>query len=200
MMTRIRLFVGLSAGLLLMTAASSPAWAQLKPLKINGEGVILDDVLLAPGATARHCASGRGTAGLGHYEGLGEVRVDDPMTGAFSSATAFLFRKNGNGHTLAMQYGRTDSESGASPVAQQSGIVMLLPAEDPGLYYTVWLAEFNPVPSQSTGKFADVSAGSLLMLATSEPFALGLTEEGIAYIPAGTGYTWEGEGTILFEK
>ena len=82
---------------LLLSDAQNNLLAQEKPLKINGSGVILGDVLFAPNASAPHIATGRGTAGLGRYHGIGVVQVNDPATGEFSSAVPFEFMKNGNG-------------------------------------------------------------------------------------------------------
>lgn len=183
---------------LLLSDAQNNLIAQEKPLKINGSGVILGDVLFAPNASAPHIATGRGTAGLGRYHGIGVVQVNDPATGEFSSAVPFEFMKNGNGDILAMHYGRTDPESGASPPAESPGIVMLLPG-DKGMFIAVWLAEFNPVPSACTGKFERVVSGSLTMLAVTDSFVLG-DPKGVPFIPAGTGYSWEGEGKIEFQR
>jgi hypothetical protein len=56
----------------------------------------------------------------------------------------------------------------------------------------VWTAEFTPVPSESTGRFAKVVGGSFIMVATTEPFVFG-PDDPVAY-------TWEGKGTIEFKK
>lgn len=52
------------------------------------------------------------------------------------------------------------------------------------------MAEFNPVPSQSTGRFARVTDGSFTMTAVTEPFVLGATDP--------VRYTWQGDGWIEF--
>ena len=55
----------------------------------------------------------------------------------------------------------------------------------------LWVAEFVPVPDQSTGKFAGVT-GSWVMYAWSEPFVLGSDDP--------VSYAWEGQGSLEFPK
>jgi len=56
----------------------------------------------------------------------------------------------------------------------------------------VWVAEFNPVPTLCTGRFATVIGGSFLMTAVSEPVVLGGSDP--------VDYSWSGEGWIKFKK
>ena len=58
--------------------------------------------------------------------------------------------------------------------------------------YAVFKAEFNPVPAQCTGRFANVKGGRFLMTAVTEPFDL--------RNPVNVRYCWEGEGTLEFAK
>ena len=60
-----------------------------------------------------------------------------------------------------------------------------------------FIQEFVPVPEESTGKFATITGGSFIMIATSEPFPLDISPEG--YTPP-FAYTWVGEGTLEFAK
>jgi hypothetical protein len=61
----------------------------------------------------------------------------------------------------------------------------------------VFVAEFTPDPQHSTGRFADVTGGSFLMVATTEPFVPVPNAQG--YTPP-FAYTWVGEGTLEFSK
>jgi hypothetical protein len=56
----------------------------------------------------------------------------------------------------------------------------------------VWLAEFNPVISQCTGRFRSVVDGSFTMLAVTDPFVFGSSDP--------VGYSWSGEGSLVFGK
>ncbi len=195
-------FVRTATLFLLLSAvftADNTAMAQVKPFQINGGGRIVQNLLLLPNAASEHFAIGRGTAGLGRYNGVGAVLIVNPVNGQFAHAVPFQFTKNGNGDVLAFHYGRTDAASGASPPAQNPGTVMVIPVGNQGMFKTVWLAEFNPVPSACTGKFANVIRGSFMMRAESEPFFFGVTPGGNLFIPGGTSYSWEGRnGWIEF--
>jgi hypothetical protein len=109
-----------------------------------------------------------------------------PLTAEFSSAPTYVFAA-ANGDKLAVTYG--DVNNGAT----SPGEVTLTPHSD-GSFSAVFVAEFNPVPSLSTGRFAKVTGGSFVMIAKSSPFFL----VGTASTPFL--YTWEGEGTIEFRK
>jgi hypothetical protein len=61
----------------------------------------------------------------------------------------------------------------------------------------VFIAEFNPIPELCTGRFRNVVDGSLIMIATTEPFPLQIGANG--YSPP-FNYTWEGEGWLEFAK
>jgi hypothetical protein len=63
---------------------------------------------------------------------------------------------------------------------------------DGGLFVGVFVAEFNPVPSICTGRFANVTSGSSIMVATTDPFVLGAMDP--------VGYSWHGEGTLTYSK
>ena len=73
------------------------------------------------------------------------------------------------------------------------GEVTLYPVGD-GSFIAVFVAEFNPVPAKCTGRFAKVTDGSFIMVATSEPFFL------LATTTTPFAYSWEGEGTLTFRK
>jgi hypothetical protein len=153
---RLRYFALTLTAIIATTLGNHLTAAETKPFMVIGVGVILDDVPLVEGGTARHVAIGGATL-LGLYYGGGVVRVDDPATGEFSSAVPFKFVSAARRDVLAFKYGRTDAESGASPPAEKPGSVMLEPTED-GKFIAIWLAEFNPVPAESTGRFQKVVA------------------------------------------
>jgi hypothetical protein len=183
MQTRNR-WVGALAALVVL-AVGSTTQAQTKPFKVTGAGIV-DYVPVTPGVPVFHWAVGEATD-LGRYYGEGKVQLDEftgPTTADFSSAVPFVFTA-ANGDKLAFTYG--DTENGAA----QAGHVELVPVEG-GEFVAVWLAEFNPVPSLSTGRFAKVVGGSFTMLAITEPFVLGATDP--------VAYSWSGKGTLTFAK
>jgi len=59
------------------------------------------------------------------------------------------------------------------------------------------VAEFNPIPSECTGRFKNVVDGSFIMVAVSEPFELQLDEDG--FTPP-FNYTWEGKGWLKYNR
>ena len=185
-MLRKSFAVSVAVCLFAVSLAQTKAEAQVKPLKIKGGGAAPDGIALTPGTPAPHWAVGTATE-LGKYYGQGFFQILDftsATTAEFSSAPDFVFTA-ANGDELAMTYGVVANG------AQQPGQVTLYPVGD-GSFIAVFVAEFNPVPSQSTGRFANVTSGSLIMVATSEPFfILGATTTPFAY-------TWEGKGTLTF--
>jgi hypothetical protein len=92
-----------------------------------------------------------------------------------------------NGDELAFTYG--DVGNGA----KQPGEVNLCPVGD-GSFFAIFVAEFNPVPTKCTGRFAKVTGGSLIMVAISEPFFLLGTET------TPFAYSWQGDGSLTFQK
>ena len=59
------------------------------------------------------------------------------------------------------------------------------------LVEAAWIAEFVPVPDESTGKFAGVT-GSWIMYAYSAPFVLGSSDP--------VDYWWHGQGTLTYQR
>lgn len=162
--------------------------AQVKPFKISGAGFVPDGLSLIPGVAAPHVSIGQATE-LGSHTGAGFFNILDytsPLTAEFSSAPTYVFTA-ANGDKLTVTYG--DVTNGApSP-----GEVTLTPHSD-GSFSAVFVAEFNPVPSQCTGRFAKVTGGGFLMIAKSSPFFLVGTNSTPFF------YTWEGNGTLVFKK
>jgi hypothetical protein len=162
--------------------------AQVKPFKIRGSGSAPDGLSLIPGVPAPHFSIGQATE-LGNHTGEGFFTILDftgPLTAEFSSAPTYVFTA-ADGDKLAFTYGDVDNG------ADSPGEVTLTPNSD-GSFSAVFVAEFNPVPAKSTGRFAKVIGGSFIMIAKSSPFFL----VGAASTPFT--YTWEGQGTIEFRK
>jgi hypothetical protein len=166
------------------------AHAQVKPFKISGGGIAPHGLPL-PWQDARpHSAAGTATH-LGKYHGAGSVKTDSAVfhqdgsiTGEFGSGQPFIF-VGANGDVLSCNYGRT--EYGAST----PGKFELVPTPVPGFYTAFFIAEFVPVSSECTGKFAGVT-GSWVMYAVTEPFLLGSSDQ--------LTYSWEGQGSLNFKK
>lgn len=181
--------VRLTALAAVLFLAASPAQAQVKPFKVSGAGIAPNGIPLPPelrnDPPGFHWAVGQGTY-LGNYYGEGYVQTDNltgPNTANFKSAAPFVFVA-ANGDKLACTYG--DTSNGAA----QPGHVTLHDAGN-GMVTAVWVAEFNPVLAQCTGRFAKLVGGSFLMIAESEPFVLGAMDP--------VGYSWTGNGTLKFK-
>ena len=137
--------------------------AQVKPFKITGSGVAPYGLSLIPGVPAPHVSTGHATE-LGNHTGAGFFTILDftsQLTAEFSSAPTYVFTA-ANGDKLAVTYGDVNNGA-ASP-----GEVTLTPHSD-GSFSAEFVAEFNPVPSQCTGRFAKLTGG-LLMIARVRPF------------------------------
>jgi hypothetical protein len=163
--------------------------AQVKPFKVTGGGPAPDGISIF-GGDSPHSATGNATL-LGKYSGNGVANSlsfdPETLSGTFDGFFIFVAA---NGDKLAMTYGNPDNG------AEQVGTYQLIPVGG-GMVQAVFLAEFNPIPSLCTGRFANVVDGSLIMLAVSEPFALVLDEDG--YSPP-FNYTWQGSGWLEFDK
>lgn len=158
---------------------------QAIPFKVTGGGNAPQGLPVFPGGTAVHDATGTATH-LGKYtgeEGLFTLlSFTSETTGTFQGTFVFVAA---NGDRLAFAYG-----------AETPGTFTLIPADD-GKVVVEFVAEFTPIPEQSTGRFAKVTGGSFTMIATTEPFVLQPNAEGYT---APFQYTWEGEGSIEFGK
>jgi hypothetical protein len=176
----------LAAFALVLALGQCQAQAQVKPFKVTGGGIATEGLPLTPMTPAPHWAAGEATE-LGRYYGEGAFQVlqfTGPTTAEFDSAEPFVF-VGANGDRLAFTYG--DPANGAAGPGQ----VELFPAGN-GTVVAVFVAEFNPVPELSTGRFARVVGGGFIMTAVTEPFVLGATDP--------VGYTWSGAGTLEFRK
>lgn len=187
-------------GALAVCLSGHLAEAQEKSFKIRGEGIAPEGIPL-PGDDPRpHWIVGNATH-LGIHTGVGAVQTDsvdppDPnapnsITGEFGSAVPFVFTA-ANGDELACHYGRAD-EAVDDP-ADDPGTFELTIVDIDGddlIVQACWLAEFVPQTELCTGRFAGITGG-WIMFAQSEPFVLGSDDP--------VGYSWEGEGTLTFQK
>jgi len=166
-----------------LALSQGQADAQVKPFKIAGAGIAPSGLSVIPGVSAPHYSIGVATE-LGNHTGAGFFQILDytsPLTAHFSSAPYYVFTA-ANGDKLACTYG-----------VSSPGLVTLTPNSD-GSFSATFIAEFNPVPSLSTGRFAKVTGGGFLMYAQSSPFFL------IGTVSTPFFYTWEGEGTIEYSQ
>ena len=180
--------IALSATLVL---AAPNAEAQVKPFKLTGGGIAPLGIALTPGVAAPHSSVGTATE-LGNHTGAGFFQILDytsPTTAEFSSAPDYTFTA-ANGDQLTFTYGVVRPGG-----AQQPGQVTLSPVGD-GSVTAVFVAEFNPVPAKCTGRFAKVTGGSVIMIATSSPFFLDFQTGTTTPFT----YTWQGDGWIEFGK
>lgn len=121
-------------------------------------------------------------APLGKYECPGEAVIDGvigqipTLTGADFSGTATFESRDGS--ILACTY---------------DGIARLIPTDpkNPLLIKTRWEAEFKPIPTLCTGRFANVSDGSLMMTALTDPIEINAED-----IPV----SWSGSGYLQYDR
>jgi hypothetical protein len=179
--------VRLSALGIVLTLASHRAEAQVVPIKVTGEGPAPMGMSIF-GADSPHSSAGQATH-LGRYsgDGIGNVLTFDPVHGSGTFRGRFTFVA-ANGDRLAVTYG--DTRNGAREVGT-------FQVHDAGFgnIVVVFIAEFNPIPAECTGRFRDVIDGSFLMVAETSPFPLQIDESG--FTPPFE-LTWEGEGWIEF--
>jgi hypothetical protein len=169
--------------------AAGPAAAQVVPFEVTGGGPVPDGTSLL-GADSRHSATGTATH-VGKYSGDGIFNSlsFDPTTGGGTFHGKFTFVAK-NGDRLACTYGDTDNG------ADQPGTYQAFPAGG-NKVYVAFMAEFNPIPSECTGRFKTVVDGSFLMTAASDPFELSIDANG--FTPPYR-YRWEGSGWLEYKR
>ena len=179
--------VRLSALGIVLTLATHRAEAQVEPFKVTGGGPAPRGLSIA-GADSPHSATGHATH-VGHYTGdrVANVLTFDPSTGSGTFRGSYVFVAP-NGDRLACTYG--DTRNGA----REDGTFQVYDAGF-GNIVVVFIAEFNPIPAECTGRFADVIDGSFLMVAMTDAFPLQINGDG--FTPP-FDYTWEGDGWIEF--
>ena len=170
-------------------AFGNAANAQVVPFKVNGSGSAPNGASVF-GFDSPHSATGKGTH-IGKYSGDGVFNSlsFNPSTGSGTFHGTFTFVAK-NGDQLACTYGETANG------AEEAGTYQAYPTSD-GKVFIVFIAEFNPIPSECTGRFKNVVDGSFIMVAISEPFPLELDENG--FTPKFS-YTWEGKGWMKYQR
>jgi hypothetical protein len=163
--------------------AAVQADTRVVPLKITGGGNAPNGLPVIPGLTAPYNATGTATH-LGRYTETGIFSLDSldfsTLSGTFHASATFVAA---NGDELVGEFA--------------PGTFSLTPPDANGKVVATFIATLTPVPGASTGRFANVTGGSLVMIATTEPFVLSVNAQG--YTPSFT-YTWEGQGTLEFAK
>jgi hypothetical protein len=152
------------------------------PFQVNGGGSAPGGLPLFPTGTGRHDATGQGTF-LDHSTGDGVFTQDgftSPTTGTFHGTFVFV---GANGDRLVTHYG-----------AVTPGQFTIIPTAD-GKVVAQFVAVFTPVPGESTGRFARVTGGGFIMVATTEPFVPTPNAQGYT-MPFN--YTWQGFGDLVF--
>jgi hypothetical protein len=156
--------------------------ARVVPFQVNGGGSAPNGLPLFPGGTAPHDATGTSTL-LGKYTGSGTFTLDgftSATTGTFHGSFVFV---SPSGERLATRYG-----------AVTPGQFTIVPTAD-GKVIVQFVAVFTPVPAESTGRFAKVTGGGFIMVATTEPFDPTPNAQGYT-MPFH--YTWQGFGDLEF--
>jgi hypothetical protein len=177
------------AAAVVLALACQTANAQVVPFFVTGGGPAPEG--LSPfGADSPHSATGVATE-LGRYSGNGiaDVLSFDPSTGSGTFHGHFTFVA-ANGDKLACTYG--DTSNGAKQVGE-----FQIHDAGGGEVYVVFIAEFNPIPAQCTGRFRKVIDGSFIMVAVTAPFVLTINEDG--FTPP-FDYTWAGAGWLEFAR
>jgi len=178
--------------ILALAASQAQAQTQTKPFFIAGSGTAPQGVSLF-GDDSPHDSAGL-MVPFGPYTGdqgnFNSLSFDSAtLSGTFEGSFVFvdLF-----GDELFCTYGDTDPK--LDNPAKEEGTYQIVPVGG-GNIIVVFLAEFNPVPSKSTGRFRRVADGSLIMLAVTEPFPFLLDEDGFS---PPFDYSWIGKGWIRF--
>jgi hypothetical protein len=158
------------------------------PFETAGAGHGPQGLPLFAGGMASHDATGGinllGTY-HGKYSGTGEftlLNFTGPATGNFQGTFDFVAR---NGDQLPCTYG-----------AGSPGTFTIFPAAN-GKVVVQFVAVFAPVTSECTGRFAGITGGNWMMIATTDPFDPTPNAQG--YTGPLT-YSWVGAGLFLENK
>ncbi len=170
-----------------LTVTSPIVQAQEKPWKVVGEGSGTEGFSLS-GEDSPFEVTGNSSL-LGRYSGDGVAKAisfnPKTLSGTFHGTYTFVAA---NGDELATTFGA--DEPG------RLGEYFAIPAED-GLARIMFVAEFNPVPNESTGRFEKVTDGSIVLVAISEPIIPVPDDEG--FTPPFS-FDWSGKGSLEFSK
>ena len=163
------------------SAFSQDLPTQTVPFELVGSGTAPQGLPLFPGGMAPHTSSGLSNV-LGSYSGNGSFTLlsfTSATTGTFQGTFDFVA---GDGGQLACNYG-----------AGSPGTFTITPAGS-GKVIVQFLAVFTPIPSECTGRFADVTGGGFTMVAVTQPFDPTPNAQGYT-MPFQ--YSWEGEGMLV---
>jgi hypothetical protein len=154
---------------------------EIVPFEVVGSGTAPQGLPLFPGGMAPHNSAGLSNL-HGGYSGNGSFTLlsfTSPTTGTFDGTFDFVAD---DGDQLACNYG-----------AGAPGTFTITPVGN-GKVIAQFLAVFTPIPSECTGRFADVIGGGFTMVAVTQPFDPTPNAQGYT-MPFQ--YSWEGEGMLV---
>lgn len=156
-----------SVALLAVVLAAAAAEARDVPMLVFGRGAAPIGYSVAPGVASPFGANGFAFP-FGMYRGEDGVAITqsfDPVTRTGTFQGTFTFVNRWTGERLPMTFG--DTENGA----EQAGTFVAFPVGRRRVR-VLFIAEFNPIVGESTGRFRRVTGGSLMMYALSDPIRL----------------------------
>ena len=184
----LRRVLSLTAAVLLSIGIASSANAEEVPFFVVGQGD--GPIGFSVGGVPSPFSNNGISFPLGRYRGPNGIAISqsfDPVAGEGTFKGSFTFKSRRG--SLVTTFG--DPDNGAAEI----GTYQAIPARD-GLIRVLFIAEFNPVLGESTGAFADVSGGSLIMYALTEPIPLQFDELGFS-VPFE--FNWIGTGHLEFD-
>ena len=166
---------------------SPSAEAQKVPFSVIGQGG--GDGFSVAGVPSPFGARGLSFP-LGRYTSENGVAISQSFdgVGAGEFLGTFTFVNKRSGAKLAMTFG--DVSNGAKEVGTYTAIPV-----SPDLVRILFVAEFNPIVGQSTGRFKNVTGGSLTMYALTEPIPPVFDELGFS-VPFE--FNWVGRGFLKY--
>ena len=171
-----------SVAVVLLTVCAAQADVTV-PWRVTGEGSFSTGLPVVPDLSVDYFGSGHGSQ-IGRYTGGGLFRLLSfnaaDGTGTFDGSFVFV---TPDGDLLA-----------TNVVSPGAFTVLTAPS---GNVIASFVFQLIPNPAHSTGRFAKVTGGSLLIAATSAPFLLTVSVDG--HTPPFT-YTWAGDGSLVFAK
>jgi hypothetical protein len=170
-----------SVAVVLLTVCAAQADVTV-PFRVTGEGSFPTGLPVVPGLSGEYSGTGQGSQ-IGRYAGQGQFELltfNAVGTSTFEASFVFV---TPNGDLLATNT--------ASP-----GTFTVLTAPG-GNVIVSFVFVLIPDPALSTGRFAKVTGGGLLIVATSEPFSPTVSAQGFT---APFMYTWVGDGSLVFAQ
>lgn len=179
-------YVALLAACLFALSACNDANAQKVPFTVFGKGG--GDGFSVAGIPSPFGAKGVSYP-VGRYRSENGFAIsqsfDGVGAGEFLGTFTFVNRR---GHKLVTTFG--DTSNGASQIGTYTAIPV-----GPDLVRILFIAEFNPVAGESTGRFRNVTEGSLLMFALTEPIPPVFDDLGFS-VPFE--FNWFGSGYLKY--